>query len=152
MSPRLGLFVSLFAALLSGPGLAQTQQGPISLTPPRPAPDTVTPQPAAPTPAPQATPEPAPAASAPVPPTTARRPWGPAATRASTAKAKSEATGPKGVQKPPPLPTTGLRQTSIGVPRTLNEALAATYANQPALQAERAKLRATDETVPAALA
>ena len=37
------------------------------------------------------------------------------------------------------------------VPRTLTEALAATYSNQPALQAERAKLRATDENVPAAL-
>jgi outer membrane protein len=41
------------------------------------------------------------------------------------------------------------RQT--GIPRTLAEALAATYANQPALQAERAKLRATDENVPQAL-
>jgi outer membrane protein len=40
----------------------------------------------------------------------------------------------------------------IGVPRTLNEALAATYSYQPALQAERAKLRATDENVPTALA
>jgi outer membrane protein len=38
------------------------------------------------------------------------------------------------------------------VPHTLAEALAATYANQPALQAERAKLRATDEGVPTALA
>jgi outer membrane protein len=38
------------------------------------------------------------------------------------------------------------------LPRTLAEALAATYANQPALQAERAKLRATDENVPTALA
>jgi outer membrane protein len=38
------------------------------------------------------------------------------------------------------------------MPRTLAEALAATYANQPALQAERAKLRATDEGVPTALA
>jgi outer membrane protein len=38
------------------------------------------------------------------------------------------------------------------VPHTLAEALAATYSNQPALQAERAKLRATDENVPAALA
>jgi outer membrane protein len=45
----------------------------------------------------------------------------------------------------------GLRQSSTGVPHTLNEALAATYINQPLLQAERAKLRATDETVPAAL-
>ncbi len=38
------------------------------------------------------------------------------------------------------------------MPHTLAEALAATYANQPALQAERAKLRATDENVPQALA
>ena len=38
------------------------------------------------------------------------------------------------------------------LPHTLAEALAATYSNQPALQAERAKLRATDENVPAALA
>src|SRR5215469_10297590 len=42
-------------------------------------------------------------------------------------------------------------QTPSGGPRTLAEALAATYANQPALQAERAKLRATDENVPQAL-
>ena len=39
-----------------------------------------------------------------------------------------------------------------GLPHTLAEALAMTYANQPALQAERAKLRATDENVPTALA
>jgi outer membrane protein len=38
------------------------------------------------------------------------------------------------------------------LPRTLAEALAQTYSNQPALQAERAKLRATDENVPTALA
>ena len=38
------------------------------------------------------------------------------------------------------------------VPHTLIEALAATYSYQPALQAERAKLRATDENVPTALA
>ncbi len=42
--------------------------------------------------------------------------------------------------------------SQAGVPHTLNEALAATYSNQPALQAERAKLRATDENVPQALA
>jgi outer membrane protein len=42
--------------------------------------------------------------------------------------------------------------TAPGVPRTLAEALSATYANQPALQAERAKLLATDENVPSALA
>ncbi len=38
------------------------------------------------------------------------------------------------------------------LPRTLAGALAATYSTQPALQAERAKLRATDEGVPQALA
>jgi outer membrane protein len=37
------------------------------------------------------------------------------------------------------------------IPRTLAEALAATYASQPVLLAERAKLRATDENVPQAL-
>ncbi|MGA3002584.1 MAG: TolC family outer membrane protein [Acetobacteraceae bacterium] len=44
------------------------------------------------------------------------------------------------------------QQATYGVPHTLIEALAATYSYQPALQAERAKLRSTDETVPAALA
>lgn len=39
-----------------------------------------------------------------------------------------------------------------GVPRTLVDALATTYSNQPALLAARARLRATDETVPIALA
>src|SRR5689334_21635067 len=39
-----------------------------------------------------------------------------------------------------------------GTPRTLAEALAMTYSNQPALQAERAKLRATDVNAPTALA
>jgi outer membrane protein len=38
------------------------------------------------------------------------------------------------------------------VPRTLAESLAATYASQPALLAERARLRSTDENVPQALA
>jgi outer membrane protein len=48
--------------------------------------------------------------------------------------------------------TSGSGTSGPGVPRTLAEALAATYSNQPALQAERAKLRATDENVPTALA
>jgi outer membrane protein len=42
--------------------------------------------------------------------------------------------------------------TEMALPRTLAGALAATYSTQPALQAERAKLRATDEGVPQALA
>jgi outer membrane protein len=41
---------------------------------------------------------------------------------------------------------------NAALPRTLSGALAATYSTQPALQAERAKLRATDEGVPQALA
>jgi outer membrane protein len=41
---------------------------------------------------------------------------------------------------------------ATALPRTLAGALAATYSTQPALQAERAKLRATDEGVPQALA
>ncbi|MDE2006657.1 MAG: TolC family outer membrane protein [Rhodospirillales bacterium] len=45
----------------------------------------------------------------------------------------------------PPTPPTR-------VPHTLEQALAATYLREPALQAERAKLRATDEDVPQARA
>ena len=41
---------------------------------------------------------------------------------------------------------------AAAIPHTLAQALAATYANLPSLQAERAKLRATDENVPSALA
>ena len=55
--------------------------------------------------------------------------------------------------KPAPVSlAASARPPQPGVPHTLAEALAATYANQPALQAERAKLRATDENVPQALA
>ncbi len=42
--------------------------------------------------------------------------------------------------------------TTAGAPRTLDQALATVYMNQPVLQAERAKLRATDEDVPQAMA
>lgn len=45
-----------------------------------------------------------------------------------------------------------LGAVSPAAAQTLNEALAATYANNPQLQAERANLRATDEGVPQALA
>jgi outer membrane protein len=48
------------------------------------------------------------------------------------------------------LPLLGLAGTVDA--RTLQEALAITYASNPALQAQRALLRATDENVPAALA
>src|SRR6185437_17136725 len=62
---------------------------------------------------------------------------------------------PQGAKKhapPAPKPGTAAQYNTAAAPRTLAEALAATYANQPALQAERAKLRATDENVPQALA
>ena len=63
---------------------------------------------------------------------------------------------PAWAQSPPSAPQTQAARPAgagtIGVPHTLAEALAATYAYQPALQAERAKLRATDENVPTALA
>ena len=49
-------------------------------------------------------------------------------------------------------PAASAQSSQPGIPHALAEALAATYANQPALQAERAKLRATDENVPQALA
>lgn len=58
------------------------------------------------------------------------------------------------VKPAPAVPATKSARTvpaQPGTPRTLAEALAATYATQPALLAERAKLRATDENVPQAL-
>lgn len=57
-----------------------------------------------------------------------------------------KAAKPARIVTPPP--------SSVGgsVPRTLTEALASTYSTQPALLAERARLRATDENVPQALA
>jgi outer membrane protein len=66
-----------------------------------------------------------------------------------TAQAKAVQAAAKGSM---PYPTGALSPNAPGTPHTLAEALAATYANQPALQAERAKLRATDENVPTALA
>jgi outer membrane protein len=52
---------------------------------------------------------------------------------------------------PTPPPVSIPTPASPGAPRTLAGALGATYLGQPALQAERAKLRATDENVPQAL-
>ena len=53
---------------------------------------------------------------------------------------------------PKAKPTPASAPAADGLPHTLIEALAATYTYQPALQAERARLRLTDENVPAALA
>ena len=52
----------------------------------------------------------------------------------------------------PPAPAAPSGVALSGAPQTLDQALAATYLQQPVLQAERAKLRATDEDVPQALA
>ncbi len=58
---------------------------------------------------------------------------------ATTTRAAPNGTGSKKSLAPP------------GTPHTLAEALATTYSTQPALLAERARLRATDENVPQAL-
>ncbi len=150
MGSRYGLGLSVFAALAAGsvvvgsgavgPAHAQTQQGPISLAPPAGAPAT---PPAA---APPSIVRPSivtPSIDAPpivMPPITQ-------APRPSMLKPMKAA---KLVKAAPPRPAPP--PLASNVPHTLNEALAATYSNQPALQAERAKLRATDENVPAALA
>ena len=52
---------------------------------------------------------------------------------------------------PAPKQPAKVAAATQATPRTLAEALAATYSTQPALLAERAKLRATDENVPQAL-
>ncbi len=73
--------------------------------------------------------------------------WLLAATTA-LAQAPSAPTAPKQAAKRPVAAQAAPVQ---GAPHTLAEALAATYSSQPALLAERAKLRATDENVPQAL-
>jgi outer membrane protein len=76
-------------------------------------------------------------------------PPGAAAPAPASAPGRPRATAPvAGVKK---LPGRPVAASSQAVPRSLAEALASTYTNQPALQAERAKLRSTDENVPAAL-
>ena len=91
----------------------------------------------------------------------ASTPVRPAAARRSSSRARAEnsrAEARRAEDKTPKPANSDTRALdgkplpSVGVPRTLNEALATTYTNQPALQAERARLRATDETVPTALA
>jgi outer membrane protein len=80
---------------------------------------------------------------------------GPPANLAAPPSRLAQATGPaapKARTAPPPASRAAMAAAAQSVPHTLSEALAATYSNQPALQAERAKLRATDENVPTALA
>ncbi|MGE0222636.1 MAG: TolC family outer membrane protein [Acetobacteraceae bacterium] len=69
------------------------------------------------------------------------------ARKAQAARAQQTANKPRMVITTPPTPLGGST-----VPRTLADALAATYSTQPALLAARARLRATDENVPQALA
>ena len=73
--------------------------------------------------------------------------WAQAASGAAGASGGSSApTGPKAVS---PAKQQGV--PVVGTPHTLSQALAATYAYQPALQAARAQLRSVDENVPTAL-
>lgn len=51
----------------------------------------------------------------------------------------------------PPKPGTPAQYNAAAAPNTLAAALASTYANEPVLLSERARLRATDENVPTAL-
>ena len=59
---------------------------------------------------------------------------------------------PARLRPAPAQPGTTTTPITAGGPRTLADALSVTYAYQPLLQSERAKLRATDENVPSALA
>jgi outer membrane protein len=73
----------------------------------------------------------------------------PVAPTAAPAPQATQKAAPRTAQKasaPPVMPH------GLNLPHTLTESLALTYSNQPVLQAERAKLRATDENVPTALA
>jgi outer membrane protein len=141
-------FLSLLAMagwLAGAAALAQTGPVPVTPTPLSPAP--AAPPPIA-TPPPT---EPSTIASPPIAPSSAP-------STAAVASTAMPAASPAPVLPPQlklrtfqPLPTSRHSQPTNIVPHTLNEALALTYSYQPALQAERAKLRATDETVPAAL-
>ena len=62
------------------------------------------------------------------------------------------AAGPVMAQQQPRSAALRAPDTAPRGPRTLAEALAAAYSNNPTLQASRAQLRATDENVPQALA
>ena len=77
----------------------------------------------------------------------------PAAARPTELATVTAAQGLKPRASKPSVPVSP-SAASVGgrVPRTLTEALAATYSTQPSLLAERARLRATDENVPQALA
>ena len=75
--------------------------------------------------------------------------------RATKPARSAQASGPLAPKVAPTSSSTAKPVTvapAANVPHTLIEALSATYSNQPALQAARARLRATDENVPSALA
>jgi outer membrane protein len=140
MGVRYSSLLVMAGSLVGAAALAQTAPVPVTPTP-------LSPAPAAP---PRITTSPPVA-----PPTSAPPPIAPPSVTSTAMPAES----PTPVLPPQaklrtgqPLPTSQHSQPTSIVPHTLNEALALTYSYQPALQAERAKLRATDETVPAALA
>jgi hypothetical protein len=66
----------------------------------------------------------------------------PSAARPTKLAQTSAPVAPAAKSKPATAPKKSQTVAGQNLPHTLNEALAATYSNQPALQAERAKLRA----------
>jgi outer membrane protein len=88
-------------------------------------------------------------------PAIAQAPQSTSAPPTPLAQPPAKAAPVKRVTQAQPKPASGTPApvtSDPGVPHTLAEALAATYSSQPQLLAERAKLRATDENVPQALA
>ena len=142
MRSRFGLFISMSTVLGAGSVAAQTTTGPISLTPEQPLPRLSGVRPGS-------VPRPMPAA-------TQMKGMSdqPAAAPASTKEKRGgKPRNPEKIasQRPEGQKLGASKTVTVGVPHTLTDAMALTYSNQPALQAERAKLRATDENVPAAL-
>ncbi len=167
MGSHFRLLVPFAAAFAAGPALAQIPQSqfvPTPLAPGVPLPPPVF----APSPMQLSPPVPTtpgkvinqlptpPAGTATSQPQTV--PYQPVASDNATRKAQRElAQKPLGVGTQSSRPdvakmVSATDYVATGLPHTLNEALAATYSYQPILRAERAKLRATDESVPAALA
>ena len=165
MGPRFGLLLPLLAGLLSGPALAQSTSGPIQLTPTPLGPGNVIPpppiapspmqsapfQPLPPSPAPSAAQVPPPTPPLTVPPEQETFPIPPEQSRGQPREQSREQSIVKRSVLPVPKSNLAPTPPPAFVPHTLAEALAATYSNQPILQSERARLRATDENVPAAL-
>lgn len=76
----------------------------------------------------------------------------PALAQRQPAKAQTPPTKTPAAQTPGAMASGAMTPGAVSVTRTLQDALGLTYSTNPGLQASRAQLRATDETVPQALA